>query len=210
MVLNSDLEEDVTYLNTCLDDGPFISFCPLGKDRYPNDFRGIIQHEAGGHGFGKLGDESIYEPAFIQTCLIGHYQQFLQGKAVGWFDNLSLTEDMHKVPWSHLIYDSKYSDLVDVYEGGFYHARGVFRSEANSCMRNKIPYYSTISRESIVKRIMRYAGVRYTFESFKANDVIGASVNTKSSFGWDVPLYEVGRHRGPVFMGDSPEFNVER
>ena len=205
IVLNSDLEEGITYLYS---DGTFFSLCPLGKDQYPNDFRGIVQHEAGGHGFGKLGDEAILEPTFIQTCLI-HYPQFLMGKAIGWYDNLSLTGDMHNVPWSHLIFDPKYSDVVDIYEGGFYHARGVFRSEPNSCMRNKIPYFSTISRESIVKRIMRYAGKAFSFESFKANDVTGAFL-TKSFSDWEVPDYDSSHHRGPVLKGEVPVINPER
>lgn len=73
---------------------------------------------------------------------------------------------MHEVPWSHLIFDERYSDRVDIYEGGFMHSRGVFRSEQTSCMNNNIPYYSTICRESIVKRIKKYAGETYSFEEF--------------------------------------------
>ena len=88
---------------------------------------------------------------------------------------------MHEVPWSHLIFDSRYSDIVDIYEGGFMHNRGVFRSEQNSCMNNDIPYYSTISRESIVKRIKRYAGETYSFEDFVANDKRDAGTVTRST-----------------------------
>ena len=79
---------------------------------------------------------------------------------------------MNEVPWSHLIFHEKYSQFVDVYEGGLGHARGVFRSEINSCMNTFIPYYNTISRESIVRRIMKYAGKEYSFEDFVENDVI--------------------------------------
>ena len=205
LVLNSDLEEGVTCL---YDNDLFISLCPMGRNQYPNDFRGIVQHEAGGHGFGKLGEETINDPTFIQTCPV-HCPQIIMGKALGWYDNLSLTGDMHKVSWAHLIFDPKYSDMVDIYEGGFYHARGVFRSEPNSCMRNKIPYYSTISRESIVRRIMKYAGKPFSYESFKANDVTGAFV-TKSSGNWDVPDYDSSHHRGPVMKGEVPVINPER
>ena len=88
---------------------------------------------------------------------------------------------MHEVPWSHLIFDDRYSDIVDIYEGGFMHNRGVFRSEQNSCMNNDIPYYSTISRESIVKRIKRYAGETYSFEEFVTNDKREAGVLTRSA-----------------------------
>ena len=211
LILNSDLDEGVTYL---YDNDLFISLCPVSNKPYPNDFRGVLQHEAGGHGFGKLGDEWIIHPDFIQSCLClccPHVSEFNMGKARGWYDNLSLTGDMKKVPWSHLIYDAKYSDLVDVYEGGFYHARGVFRSEANSCMRNKIPYYSTISRESIVRRIMRYAGERYSFAAFKDKDVTDAFTGTRAS-GKDGEVSDqgVGRHREPVLKGASPNIDTTR
>ena len=61
------------------------------------------------------------------------------------------------------------------------HSRGVFRSEQNSCMNNNIPYYSTISRESIVKRIKRYAGETYSFEDFVKNDKREAGNVTRSA-----------------------------
>lgn len=155
------------------EDGSAIAFCPQSTYGYPLDSRGVIQHEAGGHGFGKLGDEYIYHNEFIDFCsctCCGHVLEFNWAKGLGWYDNLSLTGKMHEVPWSHLIFDDRYSDIVDIYEGGFMHNRGVFRSEQNSCMNNDIPYYSTISRESIVKRIKYYAGETYSFEDFVAND----------------------------------------
>ena len=165
------------------EDGSAIAFCPQSTYGYPLDSRGVIQHEAGGHGFGKLGDEYIYHNAFIDFCgctCCGHVFEFNNAKALGWYDNLSLTGKMHEVPWSHLIFDDRYSDIVDIYEGGFMHNRGVFRSEQNSCMNNDIPYYSTISRESIVKRIKRYAGEEYSFEEFVANDKRDAGTVTRS------------------------------
>lgn len=154
-------------------DGSAIAFCPLSTYGYPLDTRGVVQHEAGGHGFGKLGDEYIYHNAFIDACsctCCGHVMEFNSAKALGWYDNLSLTGKMHNVGWSHLIFDDRYSDIVDIYEGGYMHNRGVFRSEQNSCMNNDIPYYSTISRESIVKRIKRYAGETFSFEEFVKYD----------------------------------------
>lgn len=154
-------------------DGSAIAFCPLSTYDYPLDTRGVVQHEAGGHGFGKLGDEYIYHNAFIDACsctCCGHVMEFNSAKSLGWYDNLSLTGKMHNVGWSYLIFDDRYSDIVDIYEGGYMHNRGVFRSEQNSCMNNDIPYYSTISRESIVKRIKRYAGEEFSFEEFVKYD----------------------------------------
>lgn len=130
-----------------------------------------------------LGDEYIYHNAFIDACgcsCCGHVTEFNSAKSLGWYDNLSLTGKMHNVGWSHLIFDDRYSDIVDIYEGGYMHNRGVFRSEQNSCMNNDIPYYSTISRESIVKRIMRYAGETFSFEEFVRNDKRDAGTATRS------------------------------
>ena len=154
-------------------DGSAIAICPLSTDVYPYDKRGVLQHEAGGHGFGKLGDEYIYHNAFIDDCkcfCCGHTSEFNNAKALGWYDNLSLTGKMHEVPWSHFIFDDRYSVRVDIFECGYMHTRGVYRSEQNSCMNNNIPYFSAISRESIVKRIKRYAGEPYSFEEFVSLD----------------------------------------
>lgn len=166
------------------DDGSAIAFCPMSTYGYPLDTRGVLQHEAGGHGFGKLGDEYIYHNEFIDFCnctCCGHVLAFNYAKALGWYDNLSLTGKMHEVPWSHLIFDDKYNSFVDIFEGGFMHNRGVFRPEQNSCMNNDVPYYNTISRESIVKRIKRYAGETYSYEDFKANDKLDAGAVTRFS-----------------------------
>ena len=163
------------------EDGSAIAFCPMSTYGYPLDTRGVLQHEAGGHGFGKLGDEYIYHNAFIDFCdciCCDHGYWFEVFKSLGWYENLSLTGKMHEVPWSHLIFDDRYSDIVDIFEGGYMHNRGVYRSEQNSCMNNDIPYYSTISREAIVKRIKAYAGETYSFEEFVANDSREAGVVT--------------------------------
>lgn len=182
MVPNTTEYGGVTQMWTS---GAAIAFCPLSTYSYPLDTRGVIQHEAGGHGFGKLGDEYIYHNAFIDNCHCkdgcDHGSAFNMYKALGWYENLSFTGKMQSVPWSHLIFDPRYSDLVDIYEGGYMHSRGVFRSEQNSCMNNNIPYYSTISRESIVKRIKRYAGETYSFEDFVKNDKREAGNVTRST-----------------------------
>lgn len=175
MVPNTTEYGGVTQMWTS---GAAIAFCPLSIYDYPFDSRGVLQHEAGGHGFGKLGDEYIYYNNFIPDAIA---QGVIEAKSIGWYDNISITGKMHNVTWSHLIFDPRYSDLVDIYEGGYRYSRGVFRSEQNSCMNNNIPYYSTISRESIVKRIKRYAGETYSFEDFVKNDKREAGNVTRST-----------------------------
>ena len=190
------------------EDGSAIAFCPQSTYGYPLDTRGVIQHEAGGHGFGKLGDEYIYHNAFIDFCdctCCGHVLEFNGAKSLGWYDNLELTGKMHSVGWSHLIFDDRYSDIVDIYEGGYMHNRGVFRSEPNSCMNNDIPYYSTISRESIVKRIKAYAGETYSFEDFVKNDKRDAGIVESRAFGGDGDQRTSGTYQhAPVFHKGSP------
>ena len=190
------------------EDGSAIAFCPQSTYGYPLDTRGVIQHEAGGHGFGKLGDEYIYHNAFIDACgcsCCGHVLEFNGAKSLGWYDNLELTGKMHSVGWSHLIFDDRYSDIVDIYEGGYKHNRGVFRSEPNSCMNNDIPYYSTISRESIVKRIKAYAGETYSFEDFVKNDKRDAGIVESRAFGGNGDQRTSGTYQhAPVFHKGSP------
>ena len=189
-------------------DGSAIAFCPKSTYGYPLNTRGVIQHEAGGHGFGKLGDEYIYHNAFIDACgcsCCGHVLEFNAAKSLGWYDNLELTGKMHSVGWSHLIFDDRYSDIVDIYEGGYMHNRGVFRSEPNSCMNNDIPYYSTISRESIVKRSKAYAGETYSFEDFVKNDKRDAGIVESRAFGGNGDQRNAGTYQhAPVIHKGSP------
>ena len=192
-------------------DGSAIAICPMSRDAYPYDFRGIVQHEAGGHGFAKLGDEYIYHNAFIQTCTCiccDHLDSFNAAKALGWYRNLSTNADMKTVEWAHFIYHPDYSNIVDMYEGGYFHTRGMYRSEATSCMNNNIPYYSAISRQEMVERIMRYAGEEFSLEAFYANDVRDASNNTTTTRSGEMNAVELAgasKQLPPKYMGDKPQ-----
>lgn len=208
------VENTTEYGGVCYmyGDGTAVACCPKSADAYPYDFRGIVQHEAGGHGFGKLADEYIYHNAFISTCTCtdgcGHVDDFLANKNRGWYANLELTGDMNEVGWSHFIFHPKYSNVVDIYEGGYFHTRGVYRSEPTSCMNNNIPYYSAISRQAMVERIMEYSGETFDLEEFIAKDVTTAGPTTKA--GIDLmpveTIYDNGKQHAPVYMGDKPDF----
>ena len=208
MVPNTNVYGGMTYL---WDEGFAISYCPVRNNSYPDDFRGTIQHEAGGHGFGKLGDEAVIHNSFIDACYCTdpHDAEFNVAKNNGWYENLSLSGKMSEVPWKHLIFHEKYKSIVDIFEGGYLHSRGVFRSEQTSCMDNGIPYYNTVSRESIVKRIMLYAGEEYSFEDFVKNDSPDAAssnaagILTRSGYSPDAPGTLSGHE--PVFMGSLKE-----
>ena len=196
-------------------DGSAVALVPMSTDPAPYDFQGLVHHEAGGHGFGKLADEYIYHNAFISACSMGCgdlrpvVNKF---KSYGFYENISLTGDWNKVPWSHLMFDPQFSNVVDVYEGAYMHTRGVFRSEATSCMNNNIAYYNAISRESMVKRIMKYAGEEYSYEAFKAKDYESlpstAQPQTRARV-WDGVSAGGSSQfdqRPPKFMGEKPSF----
>jgi hypothetical protein len=200
-------------------DGSAISCCPMSEDAYPYDFRGVVQHEAGGHGFAKLADESISHAAFLQSCgctCHPHLDNFNAGKSLGWYRNLETTGDMDEVAWSHLIFHPKYSNIVDMYEGGYYHSRGIYRSEPNSCMNNNIPYFSTISRQEAVERIMRYAGEEFDINEFYANDVLDIQGNKAQPSALSMatlPMIDMsgaGKQMPPKYMGDKPQLKSNK
>ena len=164
LVPNSTDYGGCTYI---YDDGSAISICCPSDAPYPSDTRGIIQHEAGGHGFGKLGDERILRNQFADSGIKGQIDSY-HGR--GWYQNVATSGKMSDVPWSHFIFDPEYSDYVDIFEGAMGFTRGVWRSEQNSCMNYGIPYYNAISRQEIMRRILDYSGEGFTMEKFYATD----------------------------------------
>lgn len=195
-VPNSTEYEGNTVFN---ESGLAISICPPSEQPYPRDTRGVIQHEAGGHGFGKLGDESISRNAFATTT-VKQYVDLMHAR--GWYDNLATTGKLHDVSWADFIFDPVYSDYVDVYEGGYGYTRGIYRPEVNSCMNYGIPYYNSPSRLSIYKRIKDYAGESWSMSEFRAQDTFswGPTTVTRSSVQQIENLYPItnGNHRMPT------------
>jgi hypothetical protein len=158
----------------------------------------VIQHEAGGHGFGKLGDESFTINAFAPLT-VRQYVDEMHGR--GWFANLASTGKLSSVPWAEFIFDPVYSDYVDVYEGGYGYTRLIYRPESNSCMNYGIPYYNTPSRLDIWKRIKDYVGEEWTMEEFRAQDTFEWGP-TEITRGAAMPnkMYATGNHQMPTLI----------
>lgn len=177
LVPNSDAYSGVTYYEWY---GSPISICPPSNRPYPQDTRGVVQHEAGGHGFGRLGDEEIIYSAWAPS----NVKAIIEEKhGSGEYANLATTSGLHSVPWADFIFDTRYSDYVDVFEGGLSYMRGVFRPEQNSCMNYGIPYYNAPSRLSIMRRIFDYAGEGFSMDYFYDHDskAWGASSRTRAA-----------------------------
>mgnify|MGYP002622732312 FL=1 len=208
-VPNANAYEGVTML---YGSGAAIAVCPYWESTsYPYDARGIVQHEAGGHGFGKLDDEYIYHRNHIDQCgcnCCSHSDAVRGMQAMGWARNVSLTGKYKTIKWRHLIFDRRYSDIVDIYDGSHMHADGIYRSEVNSCMNNNVPYFSTISRQAIVERIKDYVGEAFDFEQFVANDSreMGDKFLTRGNAGATPATagHHYSEHHGVIIRNGSP------
>ena len=192
---STDYEGNTVFNNS----GLAISICPPSEQPYPRDTRGSIQHEAGGHGFGKLGDEAITRNAFATISVKNDVEKKHQ---MGWYANLATTGKLSSVPWAEFIFDPAYSDYVDVFEGGYGFTRGIYRPEANSCMNYGIPYYNTPSRLAIYRRILDYAGESFSMSTFRAQDTFewGATDITRSVQAMPEQQYVSGNHHVPAVV----------
>ena len=210
LVPNSDIYDGLTYM---YDDGSALAICPKSSLDFPYDARGIIQHEACGHGFTKLADEYMYHKSWIQICACTcceHIDGLVQFQSMGWGLNLSLTGKYKEVPWYHLIHDARFNDIVDIYEGGYFHTNGVYRSEYNSVMNNNVPYLSTWGRELAVRRIKMLAGESFNYEDFVANDSRewgDESIATRNQMAF--PDWEILHGAAPVIINRSPNLNIK-
>ena len=156
--------------------GLSISWMAKSNDVYPFDQKGFVLREMVGTGFGKLGPEHVNHFTFIKSCtcnccsMMNQYERY---RSLGWWQNVSVSSKLSELPWYHLIFDEKYAQYVDVFEGAVNHSRGAFRSENVSVMGDLyIPYFNAISREILVRRIMEASGETFDFETWKQNDKI--------------------------------------
>ncbi|MCM1296063.1 MAG: leucine-rich repeat protein [Muribaculaceae bacterium] len=202
LTLNSDEYGSNTNIT---ESGSTVSICCSSEGTYPMDTRGIIQHEACGHGFGKLAEERIIKNKYVsdkEKNDISKYQWR------GWYQNISLSGKMNEVPWSELIFDPRYSDKVDVFEGAYGKARGVYRAEINSCMNYGIPYFSAAARMDIMRRILEYSGEGFTMEKFYAtdSDKWGSTGSTRAAMSSDADAYINSGMHHPVRIIKSKKY----
>jgi hypothetical protein len=179
-----DIANSSRYGGTCIlySDNKAVAICPKSNSSYPYDFRGVVQHEAGGHGFGKLADEYVTNTGTIPQSEIDDLK-FWQSKEH--YKNVDVTGVVSSILWKHIASHANYSSYVSSYEGAYYYSKGVWRPEMSSVMINNIRYVNAPGREMIVKRIMSLAGLQYTFENFVAKDVKETAAATK---GADYPV----------------------
>lgn len=165
LVVNED-----RYAGTCYlwSDGKAIAISPVSRSMHSNmHFSSIINHEAGGHGFGKLADEYV---SYSESIPESERNNAKSWENLGFYSNVDFTGDRSQVKWRYMIGVPGY-DRVSTFEGGYYYSHGVWRPETSSCMISNVKYYNAPSREAIVKRIYKTAGLQYTFEAFMRKDI---------------------------------------
>jgi len=141
-----------------------IGMCPVGSD-----FKEVVMHEAGGHGFAKLNDEYIYN--HDQTIPDDDQEDVILYKKYGALENVDLFSDILLTSWKGFAGLPKYN-MVSTFEGAATYGKGIWRPEYNSCMNNNVPYFNAPSRWAIVRRIMRLAGFNYSFAQFLQDDIV--------------------------------------
>lgn len=172
-IRTGDNKTDISYDTNR---GLAISWMAKSNDIYPFNQQGFILHELAGTAFGKLGPEAVNHFTFLKACQCpgcNMRDAYERSHSHGWWQNVSISNKLTELPWYHLIFDGKYAQIVDAYEGALNHSRGAYRSENVSVMGNQfIPYFNTISREILVRRIMEASGGKFDFTTFKQNDKI--------------------------------------
>ena len=168
LVLNED-----RYAGTCWmwSDGRAIAIAPVSRSTSAGShYSNLINHEAGGHGYGRLADEYVTSANTGKTITDDETKQLKTFVNAGFYSNVDLIGDVTQVKWKHIVGISGYN-RVSSFEGGYYFTYGVWRPETSSCMVNNATYYNAPSREAMVKRIFKTAGLEYTFEAFLSKDI---------------------------------------
>lgn len=174
IIILANYESSTGSAYQCNDDC-CMAFLGNSRETEPYDNRTLVLKIAGGYAFGGLANEAVSHYDAIKTCscpACSGWDNYRSMKAHGHYENITVSNRSEDAPWAPFIFHPKYSSLVDMYEGGYNHLRGVWRSESQSILSNNIQYFNTISRYAIYKRIMKRAGLVPSLEEFINKDII--------------------------------------
>ena len=166
--------------------GCSVSYVPLPLDANMGVIKvtdsGTLLHEAIGHGFAKLADETSLGintyggsdseyPKSDKEC-------FVEEQKFGYGRNISFDSDVTKSYWADFAADSRYDlEKLGCYEGALHHGTGVYRPTEYSIMRgaNSTAGFNVASRVMIYKRCMKIAygdSWKFDYEEFVKFDLI--------------------------------------
>ena len=175
VVINSTEFGGSTYMYAPRTEGDWaggrsVSYIP--KVQKKMDFRGLIQHEAAGHGFAKLADEYVGDPD--DQISQSEKDRKRANEKYGWYRNIDFTDDPMSVKWAHILSDERYApEPEDLYEGALGYGSGVWRPTFTSIMKDNQGTFNAPSREAIWYRIHKLAygsQWEYDFEVFARYD----------------------------------------
>lgn len=169
-------------------DGFTIGLCTISEDMEYE-----VQHEVGGHGFGKLADEYWDDDDTASTFPVGSHGWLDQYHTQGWYYNADYRNDPEQVFWKRFISDAHYNaEGIGIYEGGLsQYTYGIYRPTETSIMRDSKGAYNGPSRWSIYQKIMEQGGETCTFEDFLTYDRKNLS-NTRSAVERTIPRERLG------------------
>ena len=135
------------------------------------DWRNIMLHEFGGHGFSRLLDEYWYEGYKSATTAITSHSYTVPF-------GLNISATYNDPPWQSALLDNLSTlesinplySRIGVYHGGDVSIFNRWRSEKISCMMDNRRYSSTWQRILIVKRILDIAGETFNLNTFFSKD----------------------------------------
>lgn len=151
------------------DDNSYVAYMTNGVNR-------ILNHEAGGHGIGRLYDEYVEDngstaPSDVKEYYEKMYADFGRGA------NIDMNADVTKTRWARLAADERYAaENLGAYEGSGTYQYGIYRPTNGSMMRfNDMPFNAP-SREAIYKFVMQESegnDWQYDYETFVGFDEKG-------------------------------------
>jgi hypothetical protein len=165
--------------------GAWVCYLSRGLDDF--DFKGLVQHEGGGHGFAKLIDEYVATSASAVGAGEKEHQRLY-----GWWPNVDWTSDPATIRWAAFIADTRYQTgenllyKVGAHEGAKY-TTGAWKPTMTSIMYNNTGKFNAPSREAIYRRIHKLAHGpqwEYSREEFVEYDMsvnFGAQTTTRSA-----------------------------
>lgn len=142
-----------------------------------NGVNDVLNHEACGHGLGRLldeyvenGNEYLTLPYTERENMDFLWSNYKWGANVDWRDNPK------EVKWGHFMDDMRYSgECLGVYEGSYLYGKGAYRPTENSMMRYNDSPFNAPSREKLYQVIMELSEGDdwvYDFEDFASYDEI--------------------------------------
>jgi glutathione peroxidase-family protein len=193
---------------SCYSDGSFVALIMAPSV-------GVVQHEASGHGFGRLLDEYVedgYEDTYpTQNEMDKFDKEWKEYEGRG--ANTDWRNDLSVIRWAHLINDPRYAgEELGAYEGAALLGKGMYRPTENSVMRNNYlgAMFNAPSREQIYKLIMKRSEGNdwtYDYETFVEFDAINRTSSDtralKNSPSREDMEYMRSHHRAPVFINGT-------